>query len=194
MVYYVGTTFIAVVIGIILVLTIKPGTFRKRLDGSTVLPTKSPLNVVDSILDVIRSLVPENWVQATFAKTTAKFGPNEKRMRKYQERLRAMMNDSNITSVLNGSQKYFETRMGNATSSGTNILGLIAISIFFGVAVRNLDRDAAVLAELFRAIRRAMVYLVSIVIWFSPLGIMCLIAAEIADTDDVLESVSQLYM
>jgi Na+/H+-dicarboxylate symporter len=42
----------------------------------------------------------------------------------------------------------------------------------FGYAVHSLGGDAAVLGELFHATRRVVIYLVSIVIWFSPIGIL----------------------
>lgn len=51
---------------------------------------------------------------------------------------------------------------------GVNILGLITFSMLFGFAVHSLGPDAAVLADMFHAIRRVIIYLVSIVIWFSP--------------------------
>ena len=51
-------------------------------------------------------------------------------------------------------------------SRGTNILGLITFSMLFGWAVHSLGPDAAVLADLFHAVRRVCVYLVSVIIWF----------------------------
>ena len=50
----------------------------------------------------------------------------------------------------------------------------------FGFAVHSLGDDAAVLGDLFHATRRVIIYLVSIVIWFSPIGILSLISVALA--------------
>ena len=55
-------------------------------------------------------------------------------------------------------------------SRGTNILGLITFSMLFGWAVHSLGPDAAVLADLFHAVRRVCVYLVSVIIWYRCLS------------------------
>lgn len=59
----------------------------------------------------------------------------------------------------------------------------------FGFAVHSLGDDAAVLGDLFHATRRVIIYLVSIVIWFSPIGILSLIGAALAGfTFDIAHS------
>ncbi|MBN3283698.1 EAA3 protein, partial [Polyodon spathula] len=64
-VYYFSTTIIAVILGIVLVMTIKPGMSQSADDidrtGST-----PEVNTVDALLDLIRNMFPENLVQACF--------------------------------------------------------------------------------------------------------------------------------
>ena len=65
-IYYMVTTLLAVILGVILVTSIKPG---ESVDGSNhVEPTgikKKNVTTVDTMLDLIRNCVPPNVVQAT---------------------------------------------------------------------------------------------------------------------------------
>ncbi|TWW58378.1 Excitatory amino acid transporter 5 [Takifugu flavidus] len=62
--YYLWTTFIAVVVGIMLVVIIKPGVGTEmeshRLGGGPVMTS------ADALLDLIRNMVPSNLIEATF--------------------------------------------------------------------------------------------------------------------------------
>uniref|UniRef100_A0A3B4ETZ2 Amino acid transporter n=1 Tax=Pundamilia nyererei TaxID=303518 RepID=A0A3B4ETZ2_9CICH len=62
--YYLWTTFIAVVVGIFLVIIIKPGVGTEmesnRLGGGPVMTS------ADALLDLIRNMVPSNLIEATF--------------------------------------------------------------------------------------------------------------------------------
>lgn len=94
-----------------------------------------------------------------------------------------------------------------------NILGLICFSLFFGFGLRRVNQvdgvgclsvllspavmgvccgwcqmDVSAVLHFFTGLRKVMVYLVSIVIWFSPIGIFSLIASEIAKTSQPGES------
>uniref|UniRef100_F7H622 Amino acid transporter n=1 Tax=Macaca mulatta TaxID=9544 RepID=F7H622_MACMU len=64
-VYYFCTTLIAVILGIVLVVSIKPGVTQKVAEidrtGST-----PEVSTVDAMLDLIRNMFPENLVQACF--------------------------------------------------------------------------------------------------------------------------------
>ena len=63
--YYGITTIFAVIIGIIMSVAIKPGVGGG--DDATDAPPVGQLAPVDSLLDLIRNLVPANIVYATFA-------------------------------------------------------------------------------------------------------------------------------
>lgn len=71
--YYMITTFMAVILGIILVLTIRPGVDRHTLAGTKNSTESSSSSVnsklrnsttVDTMLDLIRNMFPPNIVQA----------------------------------------------------------------------------------------------------------------------------------
>ncbi|XP_035482932.1 excitatory amino acid transporter 3 isoform X2 [Scophthalmus maximus] len=64
-IYYFSTTIIAVILGIILVMTIKPGVSQTadHIDRAGTTPN---VTTVDTLLDLIRNMFPENLVQACF--------------------------------------------------------------------------------------------------------------------------------
>lgn len=68
MVYYMSTTIIAAILGVILVLGIHPGNPKLRGRGSagSTVPKNQEVSSLDAFLDLIRNLFPENLVQACF--------------------------------------------------------------------------------------------------------------------------------
>ncbi|KAI4542145.1 hypothetical protein MJG53_003341 [Ovis ammon polii x Ovis aries] len=70
-VYYFCTTLIAVILGIVLVVSIKPGVTQKvnEIDRTGNTPEVS---TVDAMLDLIRNMFPENLVQACFQQNKTK--------------------------------------------------------------------------------------------------------------------------
>lgn len=69
MVYYMSTTIIAAVLGVILVLAIHPGNpkLKKQLGPGK---KNDEVSSLDAFLDLIRNLFPENLVQACFQQVT----------------------------------------------------------------------------------------------------------------------------
>ncbi|PIO54360.1 hypothetical protein TELCIR_24278, partial [Teladorsagia circumcincta] len=70
--YYVLTTAIAVVTGIILVLTIHPGdpSIKQDLGEGT---EGKKVSTLDTLLDLLRNMFPENIVAATFQQAQTKY-------------------------------------------------------------------------------------------------------------------------
>uniref|UniRef100_A0A3Q2PM66 Amino acid transporter n=1 Tax=Fundulus heteroclitus TaxID=8078 RepID=A0A3Q2PM66_FUNHE len=62
--YYLWTTFIAVIVGIVLVLIIHPGTGQEK-DGHHG-STGHVMTSADALLDLIRNMIPSNLIEATF--------------------------------------------------------------------------------------------------------------------------------
>ncbi|OXB59979.1 hypothetical protein ASZ78_008115 [Callipepla squamata] len=61
--YYLWTTFVAVTVGIILVVSIHPGAAAQKEDYSS---GKVVLSSADALLDLIRNMFPSNLVEASF--------------------------------------------------------------------------------------------------------------------------------
>lgn len=70
MVYYMSTTIIAAILGVILVLAIHPGNpkLKKQLGEGK---KNDEVSSLDAFLDLIRNLFPENLVQACFQQVKA---------------------------------------------------------------------------------------------------------------------------
>ncbi|CAG5897266.1 unnamed protein product [Menidia menidia] len=66
MVYYMSTTIIAAILGVILVLGIHPGNPKLRGNTASSVPRNQEVSSLDAFLDLIRNLFPENLVQACF--------------------------------------------------------------------------------------------------------------------------------
>ncbi|CAL8235333.1 unnamed protein product [Boreogadus saida] len=63
--YYLWTTFIAVIVGIVLVLIIHPGTGSEKESGHH--GGSGPvMTSADALLDLIRNMIPSNLIEATF--------------------------------------------------------------------------------------------------------------------------------
>lgn len=69
MVYYLSTTVVAAILGVILVLSIHPGN-PKMKKSSSMATRNEDVSSLDAFLDLIRNLFPENLVQACFQQVT----------------------------------------------------------------------------------------------------------------------------
>uniref|UniRef100_A0A4W4FRI3 Amino acid transporter n=1 Tax=Electrophorus electricus TaxID=8005 RepID=A0A4W4FRI3_ELEEL len=70
-IYYFSTTIIAVILGIVLVTTIKPGV-SQTADSIDRAGTTPNVTTVDTLLDLVRNMFPENLVQACFQQNLTK--------------------------------------------------------------------------------------------------------------------------
>uniref|UniRef100_A0A8C5FWQ9 Amino acid transporter n=1 Tax=Gadus morhua TaxID=8049 RepID=A0A8C5FWQ9_GADMO len=161
-VYYFTTTIFAVILGIILVVSIKPGVSHKHF-GST--GTTPNVTTVDTILDLIRNMFPENLVQACFAQVSP--GSPEKR--------RQSARKENVTK---------EYKITGSYSEGMNVLGLIVFCAVFGLVIGKMGARGRILLDFFDALNEATMRLVQIIMCYMPVGILFLIAAKIIEVED----------
>uniref|UniRef100_A0A8B9JUD0 Amino acid transporter n=1 Tax=Astyanax mexicanus TaxID=7994 RepID=A0A8B9JUD0_ASTMX len=169
-VYYFSTTIIAVILGIILVTTIKPGV-SQTADNIDRAGTTPNVTTVDTLLDLIRNMFPENLVQACFQQViieTSLFPHLSKK--------------SDLSHFsLNLTKDY--TIVG-AYSNGINVLGLIVFCVAFGLVIGKMGERGRILLEFFDALNEATMRLVQIIMCYMPVGILFLIAAKIIEVDD----------
>ncbi|XP_076133749.1 excitatory amino acid transporter 4 isoform X1 [Alosa pseudoharengus] len=173
-VYYMVTTFIAVFIGIVMVIIIRPGK------GSRDSPVSSsgniePVQAADAFLDLIRNMFPPNLVEACF---------------KQVEKLQA-----NVSIVFQTIQETVEESVPmGGTSNGVNALGMVVFSMCFGLVIGNMKQQGQVLREFFDCLNDAIMRLVAIIIWYAPVGILFLIAGKIVEMKDLVQMGGQLGM
>nr|AKN21391.1 slc1a-1 [Schmidtea mediterranea] len=109
MTYYLFTTLMAVIIGIILVVSIHPGdpTVKDNLEPSKP-GRKIPPKTLDAFLDLIRNIFPVNLISSCFRQASTFYVSEVEKIL-----LNGTLKDVNITNIRHGYQ------------DATNILGFI---------------------------------------------------------------------
>ncbi|XP_047030756.1 excitatory amino acid transporter 3 [Helicoverpa zea] len=173
-IYYMTTTICAVMLGIALVTTIKPGKDPEAYTqpNATKVLVKDTLTS-DTLLDLIRNVFPENLAQATIAS--------------YRTRL---VYDQNDTKSRLGELETYQ--ITGEYQSGSNVLGLVCFSIVLGITLGKMGDQSKPLQEFFHALSEAMMIITGWVIWLSPLGVFFLVTAKIMEIESFAELVGRL--
>ncbi|XP_055537864.1 excitatory amino acid transporter 3-like [Wyeomyia smithii] len=161
--YYITTTIMAVILGIILVVTIQPGKGAEATSTEVTGETRN-VTTTDTLLDLVRNMFPPNLVQACLQQfqtvlVPPKHNPHEQ--------------DLNLWSV---SGKY---------TDGMNIIGLVVAAIVFGIALSSLKEEVQVVLKFFQQLSHTVMKVTGWVIWLSPLGVLFLITAKLLEMDDL---------
>ncbi|XP_050971104.1 excitatory amino acid transporter 3 [Labeo rohita] len=182
-VYYLSTTIIAVILGIVLVTTIKPGVSQsaENLERAGSTPN---VTTVDTLLDLIRNMFPENLVQACFQQY--------KTQRKEIEPPKTNINTTNtttfppFTTIISAVAQNLtkDYKIMGSYSDGINVLGLIVFCVTFGLVIGKMGERGRILLEFFDALNEATMRIVQIIMCYMPIGILFLIAAKIIEVDD----------
>ncbi|XP_011476097.1 excitatory amino acid transporter 2 isoform X1 [Oryzias latipes] len=175
MVYYMSTTVIAAVLGVILVLGIHPGNPKLRGRTASTATKNQEVSSLDAFLDLIRNLFPENLVQACIQQVqtvvkTVQVVPS---------------NQSEAVSVVKKKLEY---------KWGMNVLGLIGFFITFGICMGRMGERGKIMCDFFNILNEIIMTMVSMIMWYSPVGISSLIAGKIAAIGDLETVARQLGM
>ncbi|XP_015804127.1 solute carrier family 1 member 9 [Nothobranchius furzeri] len=175
MVYYMSTTVIAAILGVILVLGIHPGNPKLRGRTTSTGPKNQEVSSLDAFLDLIRNLFPENLMQACFqqVQTVLKQVP---------------VAASNQSEPLLVNRKKLEYKWG------MNVLGLIGFFITFGICLGRMGERGRIMCDFFNILNEIIMTMVSMIMWYSPVGIASLIAGKIAAIGDLEVVARQLGM
>ncbi|KAK5888568.1 hypothetical protein CesoFtcFv8_014649 [Champsocephalus esox] len=194
--YYLWTTFVAVVVGILMVYIIHPGGAAQKEDSDG---SKKPMtSSADALLDLIRNMFPANLVQATFQQyrtqrvpelilkpTVAQLLDETTTRRVYIYGIQ----DDNGTDIQNFSldltpppDVIMKTSPG--TSEGMNVLGIVIFSATMGIMLGRMGPNGSALVNFCQSVNEAVLKIVAIVIWYFPFGIVFLVAGKILEMDD----------
>merc|ERR1719427_742424 len=192
-----GTTIIAVVLGIILVVSINPGDQLITKSGEE----KRKVRAIDSLFDLIRNMFPENLIQACFAQLTTGVKTIQVDVEKHIVNMTSLsLNQSNVlkelhdlkTEVTNGSNiTYYMTSrdvdIAGAKSYGgsSNVLGLVVFSLAVGLILGRMGEEARPFVRWVSILNDVVMELVTLVMWYSPIGIWSLISAKFALMEDI---------
>ncbi|XP_054907946.1 excitatory amino acid transporter 4 [Poeciliopsis prolifica] len=198
-VYYMVTTLIAVFIGIVIVMIIRPGK-GSRDNPAVKTGNIESIQATDAFLDLIRNMFPPNLVEACFVQHKTVY----KKIvytRNVTLNLTDLLNitDSSLNENLTRVQRTIqetveETVPVSGSSAGVNALGLVVFSMCFGLVIGNMKEQGHALKEFFDCLNEAIMRLVAIIIWYAPVGILFLIAGKIVEMKDLAEVGGQLGM
>ena len=177
-IFYMTTTVIAVILGIVLVSTIKPGAHGEKVISDE--SQKRNITTPDTLMDLLRNCFPPNIVRATMFQTrTSLTYPGES---KEDENTGAFINVTDINTWL------FEEEWQH----NPNILGLVVMSIVMGVAISAAGEEGKVLLKIFQSISNVMMKVTSWVIYLAPVGVLFLVAGQIVGRKNMREDFPKL--
>ncbi|KAL9964504.1 hypothetical protein ACROYT_G028155 [Oculina patagonica] len=204
LIYYLATLFLAAILGLTLVMTIRPGlsddhSARKGNKGVK-------YRNLDSLLDMLRNCFPSNLVEAAISQKRTKYITVPASFKTYnvtsdsihlgpEEKITAVHTNGtvNITTIRKEIHAGSDTvPAGMAPSGGMNILGLSLFSIVLGIVLGKLREKGRPLVEFFSALNQAVMVIVSLIMWLAPIGICSLVASRIAGMDDILSTMEKL--
>uniref|UniRef100_H3C9D6 Amino acid transporter n=2 Tax=Tetraodon nigroviridis TaxID=99883 RepID=H3C9D6_TETNG len=174
MVYYMSTTIIAAILGVILVLGIHPGNPKTA--------KTQEVSSLDAFLDLIRNLFPENLVQSLLPA-----GSSAPPLQ-VQTVLKKLPVSTNQSEPVVLSRKALEYKWG------MNVLGLIGFFIHFGICMGRMGERGKIMCDFFNILNEIIMTMVSLIMWYSPVGIASLIAGKIAAIGDLEVVARQLSM
>ncbi|KAI3411161.1 hypothetical protein GPALN_003244 [Globodera pallida] len=185
--YYLATTTIAVVTGIFLVLTIRPGD-SGRLDNAQLgNASTNPADTLDTMLDLIRNMLPDNLLGAALRQQqSAYFCTIDGK----KTTSRALC--ENRTALLPEAQRDRFMRTELLNNDGSNILGIIVCSIAVGIVLSQMGEKARAMIDFFAVLDQVSMRIIGWVMWYSPVGIASLIAAKVLEVEDLGDTISRL--
>ncbi|XP_063043078.1 excitatory amino acid transporter 3 [Engraulis encrasicolus] len=186
--YYFTTTIIAVVLGILLVTTIRPGVSQDadHIDRAGTTPN---VTTVDTLLDLVRNMFPENLVQACFQQYKSQRKELDPPKAPPEPTAEPTTFPSFTTIMATVAQNlsqvdYKDYKVVGGYTSGVNVLGLIVFCVAFGLVIGKMGERGRILLEFFDALNEATMRLVHIIMCYMPVGILFLIAAKIIEVED----------
>ncbi|XP_069367419.1 excitatory amino acid transporter 1-like isoform X2 [Paralichthys olivaceus] len=167
--YYMLTTLIAAFTGIVLAVIIQPGNWSRNTSASSGGRAEA-VQSVDAFLDLIRNMIPSNLVEACFRKFKTVYS-------------RSVSTGISITEA--SVNNYTVPVPGS--SDGINMLGLLVFSVAFGLILGSMGSQGKPLRDFFDCLNKAVMHLVNIFIWYSPVGILFLLAGQVVKMTDTVE-------
>lgn len=174
--YYSITTILAAIVGIAMVLMIHPGNPQiKATVAAVVKAEETKVSTVDAILDIIRNMVPENLVQACFQQVQTSYVKKK------------------VVMIGSANQSEYILEPTLVYKDGTNVMGMIVFCIIFGVLAGQIGPRGKLMVDFFVVLNEIIMKLVTIVVvWYSPFGIMCLIAGKIMSITNLAATAQML--
>nr|CAD2175302.1 unnamed protein product [Meloidogyne enterolobii] len=193
--YYMTTTFLSTFTGILLVSCIHPGDPQLIHELGEGTLDDTALSPLDTFLDQIRNMFPENIVQATFQQVQTNYVPVK------PPRVppsKPLFNSTNTTTqtakiplkpvknILNKKLNFnFLKKQILEYTNEVNVLGLLVFCTGFGVILSVLGDQARLMINFFIVLDAVIMRWISALMWCYPIGILSLVCKNIVDIDDL---------
>jgi len=172
--YYFITTILAIVLGIVLVLTIQPGSNSYNSDDASAGDgSGKDVYTPDLLMDLPRNLFPPNLFQAAFQTYKTIIIPPD------------MKQDLSPKYTWKISSQYVNS---------VNIMGLLMFSAALGVALSKLGEKGKPLVKVFSSLSDASMVITGWLIAVSPVGIFFMVTSMVVEMDDVTAIFGQVGM
>ncbi|XP_017334046.1 excitatory amino acid transporter 5 [Ictalurus punctatus] len=186
--YYLWTTFTAVVVGIVLVVIIKPGFAtdmeRTRLGGGPVMTS------ADALLDLIRNMIPSNLIEATFQQYKTNLipvlqTPDSNKQHNFVYLMPDEDHPKGYTVLLDLTPRPdIHYKIYPGSSHQMNVLGIVIFSATMGLLLGKMGERGAPLVNVCKCINECVMQIINAAVWYFPFGIVFLVAAKIVDMSD----------
>ncbi|KAI1883164.1 hypothetical protein AGOR_G00242400 [Albula goreensis] len=186
--YYLWTTFIAVIVGIVLVTVIHPGTGTEK-EGHK--QTSGPvMTSADALLDLIRNMIPANLIEATFQQYKTDLVPVVKATELRQPNYVYIMPDYTdpklshpvFLELTPAPEIQYKNVPGN--SKQMNVLGIVIFSATMGLLLGRMGDRGTPLVSVCQCINECVMKIINAAMWYFPFGIVFLVAGKILDMQD----------
>ncbi|CAB4060757.1 SLC1A3 [Lepeophtheirus salmonis] len=172
-IYYSVTTFLAVILGIVLVVTIQPGYGADIDNLSSVTDTSRNVTTPDTLMDLIRNCFPPNILRATIQQDkTGIVYPGTDGVIKRKNKPDIDGSDKNTWAIKTES------------TWNSNILGLIVFSIVLGLAIAISKEEGAPLLNFFQSLATVMMRITIWIIHLAPVGVCFLIIGKVLEMEN----------
>lgn len=181
--FYVLSTLFATMTGTIFAVIMRPG--RKALTGAALPPKidREPISTTDAMLDIIRNSFPDNIVQACSQSIQTTY----KRIMVNQ----TVGNDT-MGNPIYGQVEVLVTSVGYV--NGSNVMGLVVFCTIFGIFISMYKEESKVMYDFFFVMNELVMKIVGVIMWYSPVGILFLVAANILKIDNMQETAERLSL
>ncbi|ODM94778.1 Excitatory amino acid transporter 2 [Orchesella cincta] len=177
--YFITTSFLNAILGVILVQLVHPGdpSIRGQMKSSTQFMDDRRNTLMDNFLDLGRNIIPSNVFTALFQQTQTVYEPVGK----------SVIDEGNLT---NATEPEFVRTI--VLREGTNTLGIITFALLFGTILGTLGNRAKPVIAGFRVIDDCIMTIVRGIMWITPVGVASLISGKILSVEDIGTVVAQL--
>lgn len=172
------TNFLGTLTGTVLCVLINPGGRSTKTESDSL--DKIHIQTQDVFADLLRNILPDNLVAATFQTTMTTYTTENMLV--------------NVTTNGTYSEELIAFIKGKklGKSSGVNMLGILVVSSFFGMATAAVGKVGRPFYKFFCASTEIVIVILEKILWLTPVGVGSLIMREVCVASDLGEDVARL--